>query len=53
MEGCEVGMVPLGIWLESAWSPPGVHLEFGWTGIHADLGESGRNGRNLVGIWWE
>ena len=49
-------MVPLGIWLdwlESTWNPPGIHPEFGWIGIQVDPSESGGNGANLVGIWWE
>jgi hypothetical protein len=39
--------------LESIWNPPGIWLDPGRIRIHTDPGESGGNGRNLVGIWWE
>ena len=43
------------IWsrIGSTWNLVGIHLEFGRTGIHVYPSESGGNGRNLVGIWWE
>ena len=37
----------------TGWNPPGIHPEFGWIGIQVDPSESGGNGGNLVGIWWE
>ena len=39
--------------MEFGWIPPGIRSDSSRIGIQADPSDSGGNGGNLVGIWWE